>query len=59
MMRTKEQFHKLIDLIEDEEVLIGYFNLIQKLNQNQTGKLWNSLTDEQQEDLVLSFDESC
>lgn len=36
-MRTKDDFHKLIDGIEDEEVLKGYFKLIQRLNDNHTG----------------------
>lgn len=57
-MRTKEDFHKLIDKIEDEEVLKGYFNLIQRLNSNQTGELWNTLSAEEKEELLLSYEES-
>jgi hypothetical protein len=57
-MKTKEAFHKLIDKIEDETVLRGYFELIQKLNNNQTGELWNTLTAEQKEELLLSYEES-
>ena len=57
-MKTKEDFHKLIDKIEDEEVLKGYFNLIQRLNNNQTGELWNTLSPEEQEELLLSYEES-
>jgi len=57
-MRTKEDFHNLIDKIEDEEVLKGYFKLIQRLNNNQTGELWNSLSPEEKDELLLSYDES-
>ncbi len=57
-MRTKEDFHRLIDKIEDEEVLKGYFKLIQRLNNNQTGELWNTLSAEEKEELLLSYHES-
>ena len=57
-MKTKEAFHKLIDRIEDEKILIGYFNLIQKLNNNQTGELWNSLSPDEKNELLLSYEES-
>ena len=57
-MRTKEDFHKLIDRIQDETVLKGYYDLVQKLNENQEGVLWNKLKREEKEELLLSFDES-
>tara|TARA_R110001592_G_scaffold108190_1_gene302619 strand:+ start:169 stop:408 length:240 start_codon:yes stop_codon:yes gene_type:complete len=57
-MRTKEDFHKLIEKIEDEEVLKGYFKLIQRLNNNQTGELWDGLSPAEKEELLLSYDES-
>jgi len=57
-MTTKNNFHKLIDTIEDEEALKGYFNLIQRLNKNQTGELWNSLNPDEKEELLLSYEES-
>jgi hypothetical protein len=57
-MKTKEEFHKLIDKIEDEEVLKGYFELILRLNNNQTGELWNGLNVEEKKELLLSYEES-
>jgi len=57
-MSTKEEFHKLIDNIQDEQLLKSYYNLIQKLNKHETGDLWNSLTEKQQQELMLSYDES-
>ncbi len=58
IVRTKEAFHKLIDKIEDEETLKGYFELIQRLNNSQTGRLWDSLSSEEKDELLLSFEES-
>ncbi len=57
-MNTKDDFHNLIDKIEDEEILRGYLKLIQRLNSNQSGKLWDSLTSEERDELILSYDES-
>ncbi len=57
-MRTKDEFHKLIDRIDNEQLLKGYFELILRLNNNQTGKLWDSLSSEEKEELLLSYEES-
>jgi len=57
-MKTKEEFHNLIDKIENEEVLKSYFKLIKTLNNNQTGKLWDGLSSEEKDELMLSYDES-
>lgn len=58
IMRTKEAFHKLIDKIDNEEILKSYFELIERLNSNQTGRLWDSLNSEQKDELLLSYEES-
>ena len=57
-MGTKEAFHKLIDKIEDEEILKGYFILIQNLNSQKETELWNSLSTAEKEELVISYEES-
>jgi len=57
-MKIKEEFHHLIDTIEDEEVLKGYFDIIQTLNDNQNGEGFGDLTDEQRVELLLSYEES-
>jgi len=57
-MKTKDDFHNLIEKIEDEEVLKGYFKLIQRLNNNQKGELWENLSPEEKDELLLSYEES-
>ncbi len=57
-MRTNEEFRKLIDKIKDEQLLKAYFQLIKKLNLNEVGKLWEELTAEESDELLLSFEES-
>lgn len=57
-MKTRDDFHKLIDRIEDEEVLKAYFKLIEKLSLNQTGVLWNELSAQEKEELLMAYRES-
>lgn len=57
-MGTREHFHKLIEDITDESQLKSYFELIQRLNQNETGVLWAALSEEEKEELMVSYEES-
>jgi hypothetical protein len=57
-MKVKDDFHHLIDEINDEKLLKEYYELIQRLAGNQSGKLWNMLNNDQQKDLLLAYDES-
>lgn len=49
---NKKDFHKLIEKIEDEVVLKGYSKLTQRLNNNQTGELWNGLSPDEKDELL-------
>ncbi|MFC5284414.1 hypothetical protein [Pedobacter alpinus] len=57
-MTSKETLHQFIDEIEDENLLRGYLGMIKELNQQQTGKLFNSLTVKEQQELIFSYEES-
>ena len=57
-MKTKEAIHKLIDEINDEETLKAYHKIISYLNKQQIGKLYHTLTDNEKQDLMLSYEES-
>lgn len=57
-MKTRDELHQLIDQIEDETTLSGYLALIKVLENNQTGLLWNSLSELEQQELLLSYQES-
>lgn len=58
IMKTREEFHKLIDTIEDDEVLQAYYQLISGLNAGKNGQVWNSLSEEEQEEVLASYEES-
>jgi hypothetical protein len=57
-MNIKEDFHHLIETIDDEQLLKGYYQLIQQLNNNQTGNLWKNLSETEKQELLLAYDES-
>lgn len=57
-MRVKDNFHHLIDRIEDETILKSYYELIQRLNDNQSGQLWENLSPDEKQELLLSYEES-
>ncbi|EHQ30159.1 hypothetical protein [Mucilaginibacter paludis] len=57
-MNIKNDFHQLIDGINDEQLLEAYYKLIQRLVANQSGELWSRLNDAEQQDLLLAYDES-
>jgi len=57
-MNIKEDFHHLIDTIDDEQLLNSYYQLIQQLNVGQSGQVWNTLSTEQKNEVLLSYEES-
>ncbi len=57
-MKTKEEFHLLIDSIEDENLLRAYYELVRMLNLQEEGKLMQSLSADQKSELMRSYEES-
>ena len=57
-IEIKQNFHHLIDNIDNENLLISFYDLIMKRTTAKEGQLWNKLTEQEQQELILSFDES-
>lgn len=57
-MNTKEKLHKLVDQINDEKLLQGYLKLLEIHAKEMQGKLWNSLSESEKEEHLLSYEES-
>ena len=57
-MKIKDEFHHLIDTIEDEQLLKSYYQLIQSINVSSGGKLWSALSETEKQELLLAYDES-
>jgi hypothetical protein len=54
----KKNFHLLIDSIENENLLISFYELMKKRSSTKEGQLWNRLTQKEQDELLLSLEES-
>ncbi|MDP2890178.1 MAG: hypothetical protein Q8P34_14580 [Bacteroidota bacterium] len=57
-IELKQSFHHLIDSIDNENLLINFYDLIKKRSSAKEGQLWNNLTDQEQKELLLSWEES-
>ena len=57
-MLIREKFHKIIDEIEDEQKLEGFYRLISRLSNSDNGALYETLSETQKEELDIAFEES-
>ena len=57
-IELKRSFHHLIDSIENENLLIKFYDLMKSRSSVNDGQLWDRLTKEEQEELMCSFEES-
>ena len=61
MMNTieiKKNFHLLIDSIDNESILISFYDLIKQRSSTKEGQLWNRLTKAERDELLLALEES-
>jgi len=57
-MNIKDEFHKLIDDIEDETLVQSYYELFCHLTKRTEGTLLHDLTNQEKTELILSYIES-
>jgi hypothetical protein len=57
-IELKKNFHLLIDSIDNENLLINFYDIIKKRSSVKEGQLWERLTNLEKEELLLSLDES-
>jgi len=57
-IELKNNFHILIDTIENENILLNFYELLKNRVSKTNGKLWDSLTDSEKQELLLSIEES-
>jgi hypothetical protein len=54
----KSDLHKLIDSLDNEEILLALFDFIDLQKNDLHSNFWHSLTSEQKNQISLSFEES-
>ena len=57
-IELKDNFHKLIDNINNENILSKFYSIMSNANRETDGKLWSRLTHEDQEELIRADIES-
>lgn len=57
-LSLKTNIHKIVDKIENEQLLQTIYDFLKSKESSSSGNLWNSLTDEQKAEVLLAYDES-
>ena len=54
----KSNLHALIDGIDNQELLQSIYEILDARKHGKNGSLWDSLTDDQKNEVLEAFDES-
>jgi predicted transcriptional regulator len=54
----KQNFHQLIENINNDDILLGFYKLMKQSSTEKSGQLWSQLTPDEQNELLQSFAES-
>ncbi|MPM27950.1 hypothetical protein SDC9_74467 [bioreactor metagenome] len=57
-IELKNNFHRLIDTIENEAMLTKFYAIMSRAKESTDGNLWEKLSAKEQSELLLSFEES-
>jgi hypothetical protein len=57
-IELKKSLHNLIDRIDNEQLLTTFYDLMKKKAEAKEGLLWNRLTDQEREELLMTVEES-
>jgi hypothetical protein len=54
----KSDIHKIVDGIQNEQLLRALYDFLKIRTTSKPGQLWNSLTEEQKKEVLSAYDES-
>lgn len=54
----KSTLHRILEEIEDERLLRAIHSFLEERVTHETGRIWDKLTDEQREEVLLAYEES-
>jgi hypothetical protein len=57
-IELRKNFHLLIDNLENETLLNNFYDLMKSRYTAKDGQLWNRLTTQEQEELLMTLEES-
>jgi hypothetical protein len=57
-IEIRKNFHSLIDSIDNENILLFFYDLMKKKSTCKEGQIWNRLSNDQKQELLISVQES-
>jgi hypothetical protein len=57
-IELKSDLHKIVDKIENEQLLRAIYDFLKQGENEQEGQIWKTLTEEQKNEVYLSYNES-
>jgi hypothetical protein len=57
-VEMKSDIHKILDKIENEQLLRTIYDFLQQSENAQEGHIWKTLTEEQKREVYSSYEES-
>jgi len=57
-IELKVSIHKIVDGIQNEQLLRTLYDFLKGRQHGKTGELWDGLSQEQKSEVLLAFDES-
>jgi uncharacterized protein YaaW (UPF0174 family) len=57
-IELKRSFHSLIDSIDNDCLLMNFYDLMKTRTLTKEGQLWNRLTEDEQDELLMTLEES-
>ena len=56
--KLKSNIHQIVDRIQSEKLLETIYDFLKTRETTKPGSIWNSLNEEQKQEVLLSFEES-
>jgi hypothetical protein len=57
-LELKSSIHKTVESIQNEELLQTVYDFLKSKQMNKSGEIWNSLTEEQKNEVRITYEES-
>jgi len=57
-LELKSSIHKTVESIQNEELLQTVYDFLKSKQMNKSGEMWNSLTEEQKNEVRITYEES-
>lgn len=57
-IELKSNIHKIVDRIQSEQLLQTIYDFLKSREKNKPGRLWDTLTEEQKQEVLLAYEES-